>query len=151
PARGAARARRRAPAGPARVRARSRADLAAPLPQGAARAGEAGALPRVGRSRVVAPAEAPAPREGPRTRLLIPAAVAVVAGFNLWVLYGGSASLRKPPTFPEGTVVATLTGGDRFTYAPGKLRAGGVVVCQASGISVGVEVPKAGKTNGEHA
>jgi hypothetical protein len=104
---------------------------------------------------VVAPAgtapAAPAPREGARTWLLIAAAVAIVAGFNLWVLYGGSASLNKPPAFPEGTVVATLTGGDRVTYAPGKLRAGGVVVCEASGIQVGVEVPKPGKTTGEHA
>jgi hypothetical protein len=95
--------------------------------------------------------DAPAPREGARTWLLIAAAVAIIVGFNLWVLYGGRSALSKPPKFPEGTVVATLTAGERFAYAPGKLRVGGVVVCEASGIQVGVEVPKPGKVNGEHA
>ena len=104
---------------------------------------------------MVAPANTPpaavAPREGIRTWLLIAAAVALVTGFNLWVLYGGRGGLPKPPTFPEGTVVATLIGGERLTFAPGKLHPGGVIVCQASGIQVGVEVPRPGRTATTHA
>jgi hypothetical protein len=91
------------------------------------------------------------PREGRRTWLLIGVAIAVVVVFNLWVLYGGSKRLPTPPAFPEGTVAATLTGGNQMTFAPGKLHRGEVVVCQASGIQVGVEVPRPGRTATTHA
>jgi hypothetical protein len=74
-----------------------------------------------------------------------------VVAFNLWVLYGGHKGLPTPPSFPEGTVVATLTGGDMRTFAPGKLHSGEVIVCQASGIQVGVEVPRPGRTATTHA